>query len=99
VRIPLESAAQKVTGVGWDVLRAVTQVEASPPYVPDEVVTLTPAAWAWAWASMALSDLARTPGEKRSVKPSIALLVLDGTLPQVVLLPDPWHEITDDPLM
>jgi hypothetical protein len=88
-----------VTGVGWDGLRAVTQVEASPPYVPDEVVTLTPAVWASASASMALSDLARTPGEKRSVKPSTASLVLDGTLPQVALLPDPWHAVTDDPLM
>jgi hypothetical protein len=48
---------------------------------------------------MALSDLARTPGEKRSVKPSTTSLVLDGTLPQVVLLPDAWHEITDEPLM
>jgi hypothetical protein len=89
VRIPLESAAQKVTGVGWAWLLAVTQVDASPPYVPDEVVTLTPAAWASAAASMALSDLARTPGEKRSVKPLTASLVLDGKLPQVALLPDP----------
>jgi hypothetical protein len=76
----------------------VTQVEASPPYVPDEVVTLTPVC-AWASASMALSDLARTPGEKRLVKPSTASLALDGMLPQVVLLPDPWQEIIDEPLM
>jgi hypothetical protein len=89
VRMPLELAAQNVTGVGWDWLLEVTQVDASPPYVPDEVVTLTPAAWASASASMALSDLARTPGEKRSVKPSTASPMLDGTLPQVALLPVP----------
>jgi hypothetical protein len=31
VRIPLEFAAQKVAGVGWARVLAVTQVEASPP--------------------------------------------------------------------
>jgi hypothetical protein len=60
---------------------------------------VTPAVWASASASIALSDLAKTPGEKRSVNPSIASLALDGRLPQVALLPDPWHEVTDEPLM
>ena len=60
-------------------------VEGYPPYVPDEVVTLTPAACATDSASIPFRVSVRTPGEKRPARLLTDPFIADGRVVQVTV--------------